>query len=174
MCCIITAWLSLIVFALSCDGYNAADDDDNADDDVDDNEDDDNGDDYNDDADDNVDDDEDYEDEDDDDYDNSHPGGVVSQGSLTVPPTKPLVDLMTGPAIAAMIRNCYHDDEYMKTRRNADEDEMQKYVSGTLKQKPKLCLLFHFASNINISTYQIWRATHLMGFIFDSCFFDFS
>ena len=28
----------------------------------------------------------------------SHPGGVVSQGSLTVPPTKPLVDVITGPA----------------------------------------------------------------------------
>ena len=28
----------------------------------------------------------------------SHPGGVVSQGSLTVPPTKPLVDLIAGPA----------------------------------------------------------------------------
>ena len=29
----------------------------------------------------------------------SYPGGVVSQGSRTVPPTKPLTDLMTGPVI---------------------------------------------------------------------------
>ena len=51
-------------------------------------------------ADDDVDEDEDVDVEDDD-YDNSYPGGVVSQGSLTVPPTKPLVDLMTGPAVKA-------------------------------------------------------------------------
>ena len=45
-------------------------------------------------------DDNDDDDEDDDDNDdNSHPGGVVSQGNLTVPPTKPLVDLITGPVI---------------------------------------------------------------------------
>ena len=37
---------------------------------------------------------------DDDNDDNSHPGGVVSQGNLTVPPTKPLVDLITGPEMS--------------------------------------------------------------------------
>ena len=83
---------------------NAADYDNDADDDDDD--------------DDDVDDDEDGED---DDYDNSYPGGVVSQGSLTVPPTKPLVDLMTGPAVRMMIimiLNCYHDEQYENIKEN--------------------------------------------------------
>ena len=40
----------------------------------------------------------------------TNPGGVVSHGSLTVPPTKPLVDFMTGPATRVVLmskKNAY-------------------------------------------------------------------